>query len=253
MSETLLDIVQTAFGELVLTAPTSVINSTDEFAQGMLAAVLSSGRDLVRRGEWGVLNTLATMPTVAGQSDYPLPADYYRMVDDTVWDRSTHWFVGGPLSPQADRFIRESQVGTAAIYRRFRLLGRTIRITPTPVDASGLIVFEYLSRYWTVGSGANAGKTGLLFAADTDTTVFDFDLVVKACKWRWMAAKGQDAVELRAEYEDALSALIAADQGGGTLDMGGRCDGDLGGQVFAAATTPNFRLSDGSGNNLVID
>lgn len=253
MSETLLDIVQTAAGEVLVPVSTQAVGSTDEIAQGLLALANATGRDLVRRAEWGALVTLATMPTAANQSDYPLPTDYFRMVDDTVWDLSTHWSVGGPLSPAADRFIRSSLVGVSAIWRRFRLVGRSIRLTPTPVDASGMIVFEYLSRNWCLGSGANAGKTAAAFALDTDTTVFDFDLMVKGVKWRWMAAKGQDAVELRAEYEDALTALIAADQGGGALNFSGpwaACDGD--GQAFAA-TSPNFRISTGSGANILID
>ena len=249
MSETLLDIVQQACNEVLILAPSSVIGSTDEFAMGMLAMAQASGRDLVRRFEWGALVTLATIPTVAGQSDYTLPADYYRMVDDTAWDQSTHWFVGGPLSPAADRYLRDSVVGASTVYRSFRLLGRKIRITPTPPDASGVIAFEYLSRTWVVSA---AGVTSTNFVTDTDTTVFDFDLMVKACKWRWMSAKGQDAAEMRQEYEDALAALKGADQGGGTLNMGGWCDDDIGGQVYAA-TSPNFCLSDGSGNTIIID
>ena len=87
MSETLLDIVQTACGELMLPAPTSVIASTDDFAMGMLSVANAAGRDLVRKAEWGALITLATFPTVAGQSDYPLPTDFYRMIDDGMWDQ----------------------------------------------------------------------------------------------------------------------------------------------------------------------
>jgi hypothetical protein len=249
MSETLLDIVQQACNEVLIPAPSSVINSTDEFAMGMLAMAQASGRDLVRRFEWGALVTLATIPTVAGQGDYTLPTDYYRMVDDTAWDQSTHWFVGGPLSPAADRYLRDSVIGASTVYRSFRMLGRKIRITPTPPDASGIIAFEYLSKSWITTA---AGVAATNFTADTDTTVFDFDLMVKACKWRWMSAKGQDAAEMRQEYEDALAALKGADQGGGTLNMGGWYDDDMGGQVYAA-TSPNFRLSDGSGNTIIID
>ena len=121
MSETLFDIVQQACNEVLIPAPSSVIGSTDEFAMGMLAMAQASGRDLVRRFEWGGLVTLATIPTVASQSDYTLPTDYYRMVDDTAWDQSTHWFVGGPLSPAADRYLRDSVVGASTVYRSFRL------------------------------------------------------------------------------------------------------------------------------------
>lgn len=249
MSETLLDIVQQAANECMLPAPSSVIGSTDDMALAFLSMAQATGRDLVRKFEWGALVTLATIPTVAGQSDYTLPVDYYRMVDDTAWDQSTHWFVGGPLSPQADRYLRASVLGASTVYRSFRMLGRKIRITPTPPDATGIVAFEYLSRNWVTNA---AGVTSTNFAADTDTTVFDFDLMVKGCKWRWMSAKGQDAAEMRQEFEDALAALKGADLGGGTLNMGGWCDADMGGQVFGV-TSPNYRLSDGSGNTIIID
>ena len=253
MSETLLDLIQQAADELAIdgTTPSTVIgNTTDEFTRTLLAQANAAGRDLARRYEWGGLMTLATIPTVPGQSDYSLPADFYRMVNDTTWDTSTGWSVPGPLTPQAEQYLLDSQAGVATIYRQFRQIGRsTIRITPMPTDASGRIVFKYLSRNWVVLQGGSL--TANTFANDTDTTVFDFDLMVRAVKWRWRSAKGFDASEAKAEYDDALQAIMAADQGGGTLNMGGWYEG-MGGQAFGV-TDQNFRISDGSGNYLVAE
>lgn len=250
MSETLLDIITATANELLLEPPAFVIGNTDEFTRGMLSMATAAGRDLVRRHEWGALMTLASVPTVVGQSDYLLPTDFYRMVGDTSWDTSTNWRVGGPITPQMEQYLRDSTAGLTNIYRSFRQIGsKSIRVTPTPPDATGVIAFLYMSRNWVLTNGGPT--TAQIFSTDADTTIFDFDLMVKETKWRWRSAKGFDAAEARQERDDALMALMAADQGGGTLNMGPVND-DPGGWVIAG-TTPNFRLSDGSGNSIVID
>ena len=55
-----------------------------------------------------------------GQSDYPLPTDYQRPIDNTMWDRSRFWSMRGPQSPQQWQLYKSSVIGRASIQRRFR-------------------------------------------------------------------------------------------------------------------------------------
>jgi len=57
------------------------------------------------------------------------------------------------------------------------------------------------------------------FAADTDTTVFDPDLMRAEIKWRYLAAKGMAFDDARAEAMAIRESRIAADLGGATMSM----------------------------------
>jgi len=70
-----------------------------------------------------------------GQSDYALPTDFQRPVDNTLWDRSRFWPLRGPQSPQQWQICKSSVIGRAAIQRRFPLPRR--RRSDRALDRSG--------------------------------------------------------------------------------------------------------------------
>lgn len=57
------------------------------------------------------------------------------------------------------------------------------------------------------------------FAADTDTTVFDPDLMRAEIKWRYLAAKGMAFDDARADAMAIRESRIAADLGGARMSM----------------------------------
>jgi hypothetical protein len=82
-----------------------------------------------------------------GQSDYVLPTDFQRPVDDTFWDRSKFWEMRGPLSPQQWQLYKSSRIGNATIQQRFRFrnirdlatgnsLGQMLSLDPTPLGGT---------------------------------------------------------------------------------------------------------------------
>jgi hypothetical protein len=246
--ETALEIAQRAMDELGLPRPTALATSTSVQSRQLLALLNAGGREFMRVHEWGDLITLATVTTEADESDYAVEADYHRMVDETHWDRTNDRRMGGPDSPQKDRWQRESGIALGSIHRTFRQIGKTeVRIYPTPTVADETLVYEYVSRYWARSADADAKEE---VTVDTDYTVFDADLMVKDLKWRFFAAKGWAAEALKAERDAALAALISADVGGKTLSLAGRRrrgDGDM-----TAGVTPNVILTD-DGDQLLWD
>jgi hypothetical protein len=99
--------------------------------------------------------------------------------------------------------------------KRFRLQGTSIVIFPTPATIETL-VYEYVSNSWARSSIAVAQAE---FAADTDTTVFDPDLMRAELKWRYLAAKGMAFDDARAEAMAVRESRVAADLGGRTVSM----------------------------------
>jgi hypothetical protein len=211
----LLDIVNRAQDELGLVRSGAVAASTDPQARQLFALANAAGRAIARRHAWGDLITLATITTVGGTSDYAVPGDFDRLVPQTHWDRSSKLRIGGPDTPQADRFRRESTPTTPSLHRIFRQIGSTaIRVFPTPAASGQTLVYEYVSKKWARGAG---GAAQLEFSADADISVFNPDLMVRELKWRFRAAKGFSADAEKAESDDLVKQLIAADTGMPTL------------------------------------
>jgi hypothetical protein len=220
---TLLEIVRRAAGEMGIPRPAAVVGNADIQTQQLFDFANATGADLAEHHPWTALQTLATVSTVNGQSDYPLPADFAGFISDTGWDRTNQWRLIGPETPQADRAIRESGM-VDPTYRRFRILGDVIRINPTPSADGEVLVYEYVSSAWARASGGAAREE---FAADTDTTIWPGRLIVDGIKTKFMAAKGMYADPLREEYEARRDRLVATDLGGGKLNMGGGCEDPL--------------------------
>jgi hypothetical protein len=211
----LLAMMEQAADELGLPRPASV-TTTDPQTRQLLAAFNSNGRALAREFAWSGLQTLHTFTTVSGTDTYALPSDYARMIPDTNWDQTNDWRMFGPDTPQMDRWRRESGVAEASVRRIFRLVGNNIKIFPVPATTGDTLVFEYISKNWMRISGSTPGAA---FVTDSDTSIFDPDLVVKGAKWRYMAAKGMYADAMRDEFEEMRTLLQAADLGGTKISM----------------------------------
>jgi hypothetical protein len=151
---------------------------------------------------------------------YAVPADFGSFIDDTMWDRTNHWRLLGPISPQEDEWIRSGIVATGP-RRRFRQVGRgldTFRIWPPPsgTDAPATLEFEYVSDYWAASA---AGVLQPQFLADSDTTMFDEDIFAMGVKWLFFQAKGFAYDALRADWQRQLDVAMAQDGGSRTLSM----------------------------------
>lgn len=151
---------------------------------------------------------------------YAIPTDFDRYIGRTFWDRTNHWELIGPQSPQFDQWQR-SGVVTTGPRRRFRQIGHlynVFRLWPPPQaqDAPATLVFEYISKDWVETS---AGVYQSSFTADDDVCVFDDELMVKGIKWRFYQAKGFDYAALQAEHIDDVNRTIARDGGSAVLDM----------------------------------
>lgn len=195
--------------------------------------------------------TLSVLSTVTGagqfqfgQSDYPLPSDFERLVDNTVWDRSRFWAMRGPLSPQQWQLYKSSVIGRASIQRRYRLRSvyssgamniggggigtggvgalseyRTFfSIDPTPFDPNAQFVLEYVSNGWCQSA---AGIPQNSWRADTDVAISsDIDYLLRlSLKYRILRRLGLSYNEELNEFEYQMDKAIAHDGGGVILNM----------------------------------
>lgn len=162
-------------------------------------------------------------PVVIARDTFALPNDFKWYLNRTMWDRTNHWELIGPISPQTDEWQRSGivTVGPRKRWRQVGLPNTCWRIWPPPTattDYPSTLVFEYESAYWVLGADGITRKQS--FTADTDTPVIDSQALILAIKWRLWQQKGMSYSAMQAEYNDYISRLSARDGGSPDLTMG---------------------------------
>lgn len=216
---TLLSIAQQICNETGVTAPSSIVGSTDETAVRLLAILQTSGRTLASgkiilpngyttQHDWTALLTEQTFSTSNGTANYALSGsgsiitntDFDRFVYRTMWDRTNYNEVL-LYSPEQWQISKSAGITSSSVNKRARKKGRYLYIDPTPT-ATETLVFEYVSNKWCQSSGGTAQSS---WAADTDTGVLEEELFIADGKWRFLKAIGEAYAE---EQKEALEAII---------------------------------------------
>jgi len=151
---------------------------------------------------------------VFGQTKYDLPPDYEAITDRTHWDKSKHWEMLGPEDAQQWQWLKSGYISTGPRIR-WRILGQYFQIWPI-MNTSEYLGFEYRSKGWA-RSSSDAIKNS--FTADTDTTVFDDQIMILGTKLRYWQIKGFDTTALQQEYDRYLSVAKANDKGAPNLSF----------------------------------
>lgn len=207
----LLAIVRAACAELSLPQPSAVVGATDQTSVLMLALANSEGRDLSRRYPWQALVREATFTTLAAESQGTLASiigsELLRyIVNDTIWNRTTGDPVIGPRSGPVWQGYKATTF--ASPFAEYRIIGNTLKFLPAPT-AGQTCAFEYVSRYWCTDSTGATPRDA--FAADTDLTLVDDELVLSGLLWRWRKAKGFDYADEHMHYERQVADAMARD------------------------------------------
>jgi len=151
-----------------------------------------------------------TVTLTFAQMMYAMPSGFDRLVDRTEWDKSQHWEMLGPESPQQWQWLTSGYISTGP-RARFRRLGDLFRIWPA-MSAVHTLGFEYVNNLWVTATGGSA-PTKESFTADTDTCIFPDRLMVLGTKLKYFEIKGFDTTALYRDYRMHLDLSKANDTG----------------------------------------
>ncbi len=159
-------------------------------------------------------------PVIFARDTYELPSDFDHYIPHTWWDRTNHWMLMGPQSPQFDQWQR-SGIVTTGPRLRWRQIGKrptVFRLWPPPTSQTvpDALVFEFVSDGWVVAADGSYKKR---FTADDDTSLLDDDALILGCKWRMWQIKGFSYGAMQQEYLDYVNRLKARDGGMPDLNM----------------------------------
>lgn len=162
--------------------------------------------------------TEAATEITFAKDTYDVPDDFDRFLNSTAWDRTNHWRLIGPDSPQMSQYIRSGIFATGPRVRWQQIGPKPLcwRIWPPPTatNTPDALVWMYTSTNWVAkADGTFANK----MTADADEPLLDPQAVILGCKWRMWQIKGFAYGAMQQEYIDYTSALIARD--GGAPDL----------------------------------
>ncbi len=171
-----------------------------------------------------IASAVGTTITFA-RDTYELPSDFDHYISHTWWDRTNHWMLIGPQSPQFDQWQR-SGIVTTGPRLRWRQIGKRPTVwrvwpPPTAETVPDALVFEFVSDGWVEHVDGTFGKR---FTADTDLSLLDDDALILGVKWRMWQIKGFSYGAMQQEYIDYVNRLKARDGGMADLSMTRRGD-----------------------------
>lgn len=217
MFGTAIQCIKQASAELGLPVPLEAAASRDQQAVQMLALLNAVGNELCRMYEWQFLRKSATITLIAGQSEYALPPDFSKLMNDSLWEKSNIYQVIGPVSVRQWAYLTNSV--TIAPDYCFIIKDRKFQFTPAPGGdgmGTGDITYEFISDGW-VQDADNPAIYRSTILNDTDVLQFDFWLCVKFLKLKTWEAKGLDTTHLRDDFMRAFSDITAQDHGAPNL------------------------------------
>lgn len=175
-----------------------------------VVAVVGSTVTLNQPAEQTAVGTTLTF----GQTQYDLPPDYEAITDRTQWDKTKHWEMLGPEDAQQWQWLKSGYISTGPRVR-WRILGQYFNIWPM-MNTQEYLGYEYRSKGWALSS---SGAVKNSFTADTDTTVFDDQIMILGTKLRYWQIKGFDTTSLQQEYDRYLNIAKANDKGAPNLSF----------------------------------
>lgn len=211
---TSLQILTQVAGELGLPRPTTITSATDVQSVQLLALANAAGNELLTYYPWEQFASEYVITTVPGTDSYALPNDWAYFTDQTQWDRTNHWPLLGPKSPQEWAFLKGSLVATLP-RMRFRIRGGSFLVFPAPASALTLAM-EYISNNWVV---AATGTPAALISLNDDVVQYDPWLMVKFIKLKFNELKGLPTTSVSADFMRTFNSLTGKDTGAEILSL----------------------------------
>jgi len=219
-----LAVLKQVAGELGLPQPGTIAGISDVQSIQLLSLLNSGGNELLMYYPWAQFAKEWKFMTVVDQGDYPLPDDWAYFRDQTQWDRTDHWPLLGPKSPQEWAWLKGSLV--AALPRqRYRVADNKFMIWPIPAASTSPstmeFAMEYIQKNWVL-QGGDPLKPVDMIVGDGDLLQYNPWLLIKFVKFKFYELKGFDVKGVQTDFMRVYNALTGKDVGGAVLSLSPR-------------------------------
>lgn len=211
---TLLSIVKDAADEVGWDRPSTVIGNSDA---NQFLRLLNREGEALSKWPWEILVKEDTFTLVTADQDYALASDFRYIIPSTQWNRDNKRAIIWINSQEWQFFKGWTTVNGLNLRARIRGGEMEFEQTITSSDDGKTIAYEYISKNWTESTGGTAQQK---FAADTDTSVLDEELLTLGLVWRFKKAKGMEWQDDFADYRNEVNKAKARDGGSRILRFG---------------------------------
>ena len=205
--------------EVGLDAVVDPYASGDQNFTQMRTLLNIAGEELSQAYAWGDLTKEHQISTDGVTDDYPLPDDFYYMIDQTGWERNQNVPLSGPLSPQDWQYLEGRDLVSSTIYASFRLNDGLFRLFPQPAPAGLDIHFEYMSKNW-VSNGEIPAVYKDSVTTGSDIPLYDKTLISRYLKVKWLDSKGLDSTKAQQDFNQSFAFVTGFDKGAEVLYVG---------------------------------
>lgn len=221
-AETANEIINTVAAEVGLTPSVDAFADNDANFIQMRTLLNTCIKELVRAYDWEFLvREHVINVTAGGISEFDLPTDFVRMINQTGWERLNR----NPLetlSAQQWQYLKGRDLVSETIYAKFRLQQNKFTIFPSPPSADLTIAFEYISNLSVIDSESLPAR---VVAQGGDTPQFDAHLLSRMLKVKFLQGKGLNSNYAEADMIEAYDQVTAGDKSAPILDAGRGCHG----------------------------
>ena len=210
------DVLKQVAGELGLPRPTTITGIEDVQSVQLLSLLNSGGNELLLYYPWEQFVTEWLINVADGINDRPVPDDLSYFTNQTQWDRTNHWPLLGPKSPQEWAWLKGALV--APLPRlRFRIQRNlfTLYPTPSPSGTPHMLAMEYISKNWVESSAGPAS----MIVADSDVLLYDPWLLIKFVKFKFYELKGFPTAGVNGDFMRVFNSLTGKDTGAEILSL----------------------------------
>lgn len=220
--DTAKNVINGAAVECGLVAVADPYSSADPAFVQMCQLLSSAGRELVLAHQWQHLINSYSLTTVLGDTgDYPLPTDFYEMIDQSGWSSTYRTPLGGPLDSQDWQMVTNNNT-LASIYVSFRIFKDQFSLWPRPPLGGVNVNFEYRSRNW-VGTVNNTVPVLVLVkdapTISSDVVLFEYLAIMKFLKIKFLGARGMDTTEAVDEFTGIFNQVTGANNAAAVLSL----------------------------------
>jgi hypothetical protein len=208
---TLLTVVQDASDMLMQPRNAIVFGGSDPEAKLFTVLLKQVGRDLVEAHDWTDLQATESFTCGSSNAQTSQPATgFLRLQSGTeMWNNTRDQVIKGPTSSQEWSELIVRVVSTYP--QRWRIINGDLHIYAP--ESGDTIRYEYVHNKWVYQAGSTSSQSASL-SADSDTFIFDEQLLTLGLVWRWKKAKGFDYAEEMLDYGRYLESKIRNDRGG---------------------------------------
>lgn len=178
-----------------------------------------AGDELLYMYDWSACSRVAVVDTSVDDSgEYPFPADYQRITNQTAWELNNRIPVRS-LSPQQWAMMEGRQFAKDTIYAKFRIQQGQFTIFPQPAPPNLLINYEYYSINW-VTDGAAPTTLKSECTQFSDTPFFPRLVISRYLKLKWLQSKGLEYTGAQDDFNQIFDNVTGTDKGAPILNAG---------------------------------